>query len=167
MFFYRIKQFYWNLCSKINDNDLEFLRNNLNETEMKLFNKLSLSERKHSIRVAYDVEKICYRKNMDSKLLIKAALFHDIGKSLKRLNIIDKSIMVLLDKFTFGKMKKFNNCFKISKINIYYYHSKLGADILRKSGFNEKIIYFVENHDNKNIKDDKELNILKYCDNNN
>ncbi len=60
---YRIKQFYWSLLSKIDKDDRKFVKYILNESELKLFYKLSISEQKHSIRVAYDVNKMCSMKN--------------------------------------------------------------------------------------------------------
>ncbi|MCH3965477.1 MAG: HDIG domain-containing protein [Clostridium sp.] len=167
MFFYRLKQFYWNLSSNLDEYDLFFLNHILNDKELKLFNRLSISEQKHSVKVAYSVEKMCIERNINSGLLIKAALLHDIGKIYKRLNIIDKSILVLLDKLTRGKMEKICNVSKISKIGIYYHHATLGADLLNKIGCDKYLIYLVKNHDNKNTYHNSDLDILKYCDNNN
>lgn len=167
MLFYRIKQFYWNLYSKLDRYDLKFIECVLNKNELKLFNKLSISEQRHSVKVAYNVERICIEENINSKLLLKAALLHDIGKIYKKTNVIDKSIMVLLDKLTRGKIKRFCNISKMSKISIYYNHAELGANLLYKIGCNEYIIYLVKNHHNENIYYSRELNILKYCDNHN
>ncbi|WP_446898175.1 HDIG domain-containing metalloprotein [Clostridium sp. LBM24168] len=141
-----------------------FLNNILNDNDLRLFNRLSISEQKHSIKVAYDVEKICSERNINSELLLKAALLHDIGKIFKRFNIIDKSIMVLLDKITRSRIKKICNLSKMSKISVYYNHAELGANLLHKLGYNEYIIYLVRNHDNKNTYYNIELNILRYCD---
>lgn len=164
MKFYRLKQFYWNLYSKLDEYDFKFINNILNKDELNLFNKLSISEQKHSLRVAYDVQKICYEKNITSNFILKAALLHDIGKVYKRLNIIDKSIMVLLDIMTRGKMKHMCN---FDKINVYYNHANIGANLLRKIKCDKYIIFLVRNHDNKHMNDNKYLNIIKYCDNNN
>lgn len=164
MNFYRVKQFYWAVNSKVDKRDLEFLYNNLNEGELKLFNKLSVQEQKHSIKVAYDVEKVCKDNNLDSKLLLKAGLLHDIGKAYKKLNLIDKSIIVLADNITKGSIKRFSN---IKKINVYYNHGKIARDILKNYHYDPKLLYLIENHHNHNVVGDIELDILRMCDDRN
>lgn len=164
MKFYRLKQFYWNLHSRLDEYDLKFINNILSEDELELFKKLSMSEQKHCVKVAYDVEKTCYKKDINLNIILKAALLHDIGKIYRRLTIIDKSIMVLLNSITLGKMKYM--C-KFNKINVYYNHAKIGAKLLEKISCNKYVIFLVKNHDNNDINDNKYLNIIKYCDNNN
>lgn len=161
MNFYRIKQFYWSVSSKISNEDTEFIENNLNKNELSLFYMLSLQEQKHSVRVAYDVENVCKEECIDSKLLIKAALLHDIGKIYKKLNVIDKSIMVIADSITKGNIRRFDY---IPKVNVYYNHGKIGCDILRRYNYDYKLLYLIENHHNDKIKESKELNILRICD---
>lgn len=168
LFSYRIRQFYWDLFSKMTDEDLKFAQEVLNLNELDLFKKLSISEQKHSVRVAYDVRRICQREKLESDELLKAALLHDIGKIFKRLNIIDKSLFVLFDKFSFGSVRKhFADDYRISKISVFYNHPSLGACILGKIGCSPRVIYLVKNHSNKNIEGDRQLDILQYCDNTN
>ncbi|MEY8764555.1 MULTISPECIES: HD domain-containing protein [Clostridium] len=161
--FYRVKQFYWALTAELNDSDKNFIKVNLNENEFRLFNKLSLQERKHSVKVAYDVQKICNDKfkNIDVSLLLKAALLHDVGKVYTKLNILDKSLLVLGDKISKGRLKKFCN---IKKIKVYYYHPKLGKELLENIEKNNELLYLVENHHNNRIKGNLNLDILRYCD---
>ncbi|AJA46148.1 hypothetical protein CPAST_c00130 [Clostridium pasteurianum DSM 525 = ATCC 6013] len=163
MFSYRVKQFFSYLNAKITNDDLEYIYSKLNNNEIGLFNKLSLHEQKHSINVAKDVEKICLYKKICSNDLIKIALLHDIGKINGNLNIVDKSILVIFNCLSNGRIKKFKF---IRKINLYYNHGKIGADILKKYGYNKRFLYLIENH--HNIKeDDYELNIIRFCDNKN
>jgi uncharacterized domain HDIG len=164
MNFYRVKQFYWAINSKIDKKDLEFLHGNLNKNELKLFYKLAVHEQKHSIKVAYDVEYVCKKNNIDCKLLLKAALLHDIGKAYKKLNLIDKSIMLLADNVTKGSIKKLSN---IKKVNVYYNHGKIGREILKDCSCDEKLLYLIENHHNHNLIGDIELDILRMCDDRN
>jgi uncharacterized domain HDIG len=164
MDFYRVKQFYWSINPKITNEDLDFLNSNLNRSELKLFYKLPTYDQKHSIKVAYDVKYVCKKNNIDCKLLMKAALLHDIGKLHKKLNIIDKSIMVLVDNITKGGVKRFSN---IKKINVYYNHGKIGKDILKDYNYDQKLLYLIENHHNYNVKGNIELDILRMCDDRN
>lgn len=164
MNFYRVKQFYWSINSKIEEKDKEFIIKHLNKDELKLFCRLSKSEQKHSIKVAYDVGNICRQQNIDSSLLIKAALLHDIGKTVKKLNVVDKSIMVMADNITRGSIKRLS---KIKKVNVYYNHGKLGRNILEKYNYDKELLYLIENHHNFKIKGNKELDILRECDDKN
>ncbi|WP_406547935.1 HDIG domain-containing metalloprotein [Clostridium ljungdahlii] len=164
MIFYRIKQFYWALTSRINEQDSRFIKSILSIEELKLFNKLSINEQKHCVKVAYDVERICNSKKgkVDEKLLLKAALLHDIGKIHRKLNLIDKSFIVSMDRISKGKLRKFS---QKQKINVYYNHSKIGVYLLKKIEYNEKLFYLIENHHNNDIHHNNlELKILKYCD---
>lgn len=164
MFLYRIKQFIWCLSAKITNDDLKYIESNLNNHEIVLFKKLSVYEQKHCINVARDVEKVCYDREIGCSNLIKIALLHDIGKINGKINIIDKSILVILDYLSKGSIKKFN---KIKQVNFYYNHGKIGADILKKYGYDKRFLYLIENHHNNNITIDKELDIIKFCDNKN
>ncbi|WP_026883485.1 HDIG domain-containing metalloprotein [Clostridium akagii] len=164
MFFYRVKQFFWSLYSNINEEDIKYLEIILNKEELKLFNKLAKSEQKHSINVSKDVKLLCLKKGINSGILVKVSLLHDIGKTEKRVNIINKSIIVILDSITKGKLKKFYN---IKDIDVYYNHGKMGVEILKKFGYSSRFLYLIENHHNEKIVSDTELNIIKICDNKN
>lgn len=164
MNFYRVKQFYWSISSKMGVEDEKFINQYLNNNELKLFYKLSKSEQKHSVKVAYDVKKTCERENINSQLLIKAALLHDIGKTFKKLNSIDKSILVMADNMTKGSVRKLS---KIKKVNVYYNHGKIGSDILEKYGYDKELLYLIENHHNFEISGNRALEILRECDDRN
>ena len=140
---YRIKQFLWAVTAKITVKDQMFIKKNLNETEQKLFFKLKTLDQKHCIRVAYKAIQLCKDKNIDDKRLIKAALLHDIGKTECSLRIIDKSFLVILDKISKGKLKKFKN---IKKVNIYYNHAEIGYEILKKYNYDKKFLELIKNH---------------------
>lgn len=158
MFLYRIKQFYWAVTSKINSEDITFINSYLDKNEKNIFNKLSSYEQKHSINVAKDVMQI----SKGNENLIKAALLHDIGKIYKRLNPIEKSLIVILNKISKGKLKKFSN---FKKIDIYYNHAEKGYNLLKSyKKYDEKFLYLIKNHHNDKITGNKELDILKKCD---
>lgn len=160
MSLYRIKQFYWAVTSIISSTDKDFLKEYLNANEINLFAKLAVYEQKHSIRIAQDIKKIC----STNERLIKVALLHDIGKINKSLNLLEKSLMVILDNLFKDKMKKYEN---IKIIDSYYNHGENGYKILKGYGYDERFLYLVKNHHNNDIIGDKELNILKQYDNQN
>ncbi|MBU3161729.1 HDIG domain-containing protein [Clostridium frigoris] len=164
MSLYRIKQFYRSMVAKIEDKDVDFLKNHLKTYELLLFNQLPIYEQKHCINVARDVELTCTRKKIQSLFLIKVALLHDIGKIYSTMNPIDKAIMVILSKITNGKIRMYS---KFKNVNMYYNHGEIGCKLLKQYGYDDRFLFLIKNHHNNNIIDDIELNILKECDDKN
>lgn len=166
----RVKQFYMAITCKITDEDKKFIEAYLNKNEQELFYRLSVSEQCHCVRVTKDIKNFIYNKTNDLKYnlskeeLIKVALLHDIGKINCNLNVFEKSIMVLLNKFTKGKLKKLNN---IKKVDVYYNHGIMGENILNKMQYSERFLYLVKNHHNNDIIGDMELDMIKKCDDRN
>lgn len=155
----RIKQFYINLTDRYGEKDDLFVRSILDDYEYSLFSKLSGSEKKHSVRVANEIKRISREKNISDTLLIKAALLHDIGKSRKRINIIDKSIIVILHSITSGKLRNINT----AKVQCYYNHSEYSYDMLKDYEDNERLLYIIKNH-HRDISDDEEMMIFQFAD---
>ena len=150
----RVKQFYVNVTDKMTEKDYEYANEILNKKELELFMKLSKSEQKHSIRIAKDIEFIIDNNETDDEeilknrnLLMKSALLHDIGKITKRLNVIDKSIIVIVNKLTKGKLKSIK---KSKKIKCYYNHSSYGYEILKDIIDDTVILDIVKNHHSDN-----------------
>lgn len=164
MALYRIKQFFKGIMSRITREDIEYINKYLNHEEISLFNRLSKSEKKHCINVARAVEKRCRNKNIDKEFMIKLGLLHDIGKIYIRLTLIDKSILVLLDAITKGKIRKYT---KIKKIDMYYNHGEWGYKLLKERDYNNKFLYLVRNHHKIPEKYNLEFNILKKSDDEN
>lgn len=165
MSLYRVKQFYWSITSKIDSEDLELIDKYLNIYEKGLLKGLAVYEQKHSINVARDVMKACDENNMESKVLVKAALLHDIGKSYKKLNPIEKSLVVVLNRISHGKLRRYRG---IKKIHVYYNHADIGYNILKNTDkYDERFLYLIKNHHSDYIIGDKELEILKACDSKN
>lgn len=164
MSLYRVKQFYWSITSKVTIRDIEFIKEYLSSDEQKLFFKLSINEQKHSINVAREVKKECDKVNRESKVMVKAALLHDIGKIYKKLNVIDKSIIVILDNITDSRIRKMK---RIKKIDIYYNHAEKGYELLKSLNYDDKTLYLIRNHHSENDYNDADLEILRKCDNKN
>jgi putative nucleotidyltransferase with HDIG domain len=164
MTLYRVKQFYWSITSRVSAKDEEFIKEYLNAQEICLFQKLPDYEKMHAIKVAKDVEKLYNGEEERKVILMKAALLHDIGKASHRLTPVNKSVIVILDSISSGRIKKYDN---IKKINVYYNHADIGYNMLKKFGYEERFLYLIKNHHNDNIIGDKELDILKKCDSRN
>lgn len=167
MALYRVKQFMWGFTSLFKEIDYNYVSKFLNEDELKIFNKLKHNDKHHCIRVCKDSIKMRNDLNIDVDIfkLGKAALLHDVGKSRKHLSLIEKSIVVLLDKTTNGKIKRYNN---IKQIDIYYNHPKIGLEMLKRFDYDKEFLQVVRYHHNKEkVKDNKILNIISICDDKN
>ena len=166
---YRVKQFIWGFTSLFKDIDYTYITKFLNDKEIKIFNNLKHNDKHHCIRVCKDSIKMRNELDIDIDMykLGRAALLHDVGKGVRHLSLIEKSTVVLLDKFTNGKIKKFNN---IKQIDVYYNHPRIGKEILIKSGFeyDKELLDVVRYHHNTYVsKENKRLNIIKICDDKN
>lgn len=176
----RVRQFIMNLTDRINEDDYKYVRSKLDDREYEVFNIISKSEQKHSVRVAREIESIIDEvergnqfangytltngeildrevilpvcddilKNKD--MLVKVGLLHDVGKSRQRINIIDKSIIVILNKLTSGNLRNIN----LKKIQCYYNHSEYSYEILKEINEDNVFLEIVRNHHNENYSSD-------------
>jgi len=165
----RVKQFVSCVFAKITKKDMEFISNYLDENEKKLLYKLPVYDLKHSINVARDIyinesEEEIKKNNLNHKEIIKSAILHDVGKIHTPLNVIDKSILVLLNNITKTKIKKYSD--RNSKIYIFYNHGEEGYKILKGKGYDKEFLNIIRNHHNYKIQN-KWLDILRKYDDRN
>ncbi|MGX4599717.1 HD domain-containing protein [Faecalimicrobium sp. JNUCC 81] len=165
----RVKQFYMNVTDVMKNEDYNYVTEILNKEELSLFTKLLKSEQKHCVRIAKDIEYIIDNKDIDNieiinnkNRLIKAALLHDIGKTRKKLNVIDKSIIVILNKLTKGELIKFE---KSKKVQCYYKHSEYSYEILKDMIDDNLILDVARNHHKENV--NEIVNFFKMIDDKN
>lgn len=165
----RVKQFYINATDSMISKDYEYVKIHLNNEEYDLFKKILKSEQKHSVRIAKEIEYIIENNLVDDidiiqskNLLIKTALLHDVGKSKQKVNIIEKSIIVILNKLTKGNLKNFK---KSKKIQCYYNHSEYSYILLKDIIKDDLILSIIRNH-HRNT-DNKFTNFFKQIDDNN
>lgn len=165
----RVKQFYINATDSMISKDYEYVKIHLNNEEYDLFKKILKSEQKHSVRIAKEIEYIIENNLVDDidiiqskNLLIKTALLHDVGKSKQKVNIIEKSIIVILNKLTKGNLK---NLKKSKKVQCYYNHSEYSYILLKDIIKDDLILSIIRNH-HKNT-DNKLTNFFKQIDDNN
>lgn len=164
---YRVKQVMWAISSSFKDIDYEYINRYLDKDEIALFNKLKRSEKYHCIRVCHDCLRINSENkfNIDEMVVGKVALLHDIGKIEHSLNLIEKSILVILNKISKGNLKNFSN---FKAIDIYYNHGVKGKNILLReqnknalrNTYNNEFLNAIENHHKSIIDDSLKNNIL-------
>ena len=164
---YRVKQFIWAITSTFMPINEDILDRYLNNNEKTLFNKLSTSEKHHSIRVCeYALSLYSNKDNIDKNKLAKIALLHDIGKSEYKLNVIDKSALVILDKIMNGKLINYTNN---KKVDSYYNHPIKSIKMLNTldEKYDIEFLEAIEKHHYKNIGSNIYLKIIKESDDNN
>ncbi len=162
--FNRIKQFYLAITAKVLKEDWEFIQSHLNREEQKLFAQLQVSDQKHCVNVAYDIQAHVAEEDENREYLIRLGLLHDIGKTQTKLTAIDKSIIVILNKATKGKLKKHT---RYKKINSYYYHGEIGSQILKElASYDQGFLERIKDHHNKKINDALLKTLQKWDDNN-
>ena len=162
----RVKQFFRCISAKITEEDINLIKNYLNEDEIELLYKLPIYDIKHCVNVARDIlfnemKENIDKINIDYIELIRSALLHDIGKAYKPLNPIDKSILVLANKFTKGKIKKYED--KSKKIYIYFNHGKEGYNMLKGKYYSEEFLSIIRDHHDYS-KNSKWLDIIREYD---
>ena len=162
----RVKQFFRCITAKLTEEDKKIINEYLNENEINLLYKLPVYDIKHCVSVAMDIktnesEDKLIKNNINYKELIRIALLHDIGKSYKILNPFDKSILVLSNKFTKGRIKKYEN--KSRKIYIYFNHGKEGYKILKGNEYSEEFLKVIRDHHDYS-KNNKWLEIIRKYD---
>lgn len=168
MSFYRVKQFIWAIKAIAQKIDDTYINKYLDNDEKILFNKLKKSDKQHCIRVCKEalnmLDTTQTYKDLQVNKVAKAALLHDIGKSEYSLNVVEKSVLVILNKLTNGNLKKFDS---IKIVDSYYNHPKKGAKILKEfkvydKDFLETVRY---HHSTKKFENNKLLNIIRQSDN--
>lgn len=159
----RVRQFFLSIFSRISADDINFVEKYLDDFERQLFFNLKESEQKHCIRVAALAEYMCRNKNLNANRVIRAGLLHDVGKGIKRINIFEKVLMVILDNI-FGKKLLYFSFFNF--VDSYYNHANIGYNVLKNHISDDKLLNLILNHHNK-IEGNIELEIIRYCDNNN
>ena len=149
--------------SKMNNKDIVFVDNYLDAFEKEYFYRLKESEQKHCVRVALLAERMAGDKNLNRNRLVKAGLLHDVGKGIKKINILEKVIMVILNKLFSKKMLVFKG---FDFIDSYYNHGSIGYNVLKSHIRDEKLLEIILYH-HSNIEGNAELDIIKYCDSKN
>jgi hypothetical protein len=144
---YRVRQFFSGMFGRVSEEELGLVRKYLSERQQELFFRLPRHEQHHAACVGRDILK---EYGEAERELIIAGFLHDIGKIDSGLNIFNKSIMVLLNKVFPGAITKLEH---IGIVNAYFNHPLLAVKLLK--GEDERLIYYVLNHHNYGIRDEK------------
>lgn len=169
----RIIQFWRAVNASLNDKDIAFVNRYLNEKEQKLFFAMRIYDQRHALNVSYTACDLMKNRHVDEKLLLKACLLHDVGRTKRDICLLDKVFAVLLDKYlpkTARKLAKYEKnaqTFWLKRrhaLFVYYHHADIGAAMLQKIGL-EQIAEIIRYHHSPPKRSDcRELIILRKAD---
>ncbi|MGB9585833.1 MAG: HD domain-containing protein [Anaerolineales bacterium] len=171
---YRVWQFWNSLVTKPSQDDLAQVRQVLPPELNALFLQLSPYEQVHSIRVMRFLEK----EGQSDVDLLRAALLHDIGKTVYRLSRWERIWIVLVKAY--GKIS-YNKYKNIPKSDIWKYawwqralvmaenHAQWGADLLEQYHAHQRLIWLVKHHQDEVLSENwewgkKQLENLRRAD---
>lgn len=152
----RIKQFWFAIFSRLTSADLNFIGEYLNNNEQLLFGQMDRPTQTHCVRVAKTC--LCLLKTKDvsinQRLLVKAALLHDIGKPANIIRTIDRIFIVLLGTLTSKRpadlIKQIGNKGRFAQaLAAHAAHPQRGAKLAQEFNLDPAIIFLIENHHNQ------------------
>lgn len=149
----RFIQYFKALTANIGDKDYGFLNSLLNKKEREYFMRLPVFEMRHSLDVCYT---LISKYGISDKELLKAALFHDIGKIKAKITVNKKSFAVLIKKIPVlaSYLEK-----RLYFLHVYYNHPVYGGAICKEMALGDRVIYIVEHHHDIVINDEDILKL--------
>lgn len=171
----RIKQFYRAVNARLDDRDFIFINTYLNGREQNLFFAMRIYDQRHVLNVAYTAQDLM--KNapaVNKRLLLRACLLHDAGRTAEDIFLLDKVFAVLLDKYMpraarflarYNEVKTHSFFAKRRHaLYIYYNHARIGAEKLRRLGLYDIAEIIEHHHSPPKRGDSTELKILRKAD---
>lgn len=172
--FHRIKQAFAALTATITQEDRAFVEIYLNFDAQALFWGMNVPDQRHALNVAYTALRLAKdHPTINTALLIKCALLHDVGKIKGDISTFDKILAVIGDKLLYKKTKKWARLGRGSKLSnirhalyIYFNHGDRSAAMLQEIGESNLVIEIVAKHHKTPADNDPlELILLRQSDN--
>ena len=170
----RAKQFWAAITAHITIEDSIWVNGRLSPREASLFWRMNLPDQQHAIRVAKSALDLArtVRGDVDTQLLIRGALLHDVGKVYGDVSTADKVITVIGHKFAPRMMRSWGREGRGSRIDnlrhacyVYFYHSRRSAAFLAGIGAEEELIELVLHHHEPMASGERvELTLLRQAD---
>ena len=178
----RVFQVIHALTAKMESQDHRLVATYLDAREQSLFYAMDINSQKHAVKVALTCIKLaaCH-PSVNRKLLVRAALLHDIGKQRGELTTLYRIIFVITDKLfpRLGKtLAKQGNNLSRQKLPglpwqklqhaffVLYSHPVLGSRKAEAIGVESQILELIAGHHNPHLPGEPlELTILREADN--
>lgn len=149
--FYRFKQFFKSLFPSLSPLEIEWVAQTLPASAFALFRKQALPEQSHALAVTKSLMNARTSLNLNPKEyenLIIAALLHDCGKSLVKLHLWQKILIVLLNvsPLQVNKYLEAKPKFLTLTLNIAHQHAQWGESLAKEAGLNQQICLLIRQH---------------------
>ncbi len=142
---YRASQTFRVLLAKPGSEDLALAEEHLPPPLRDLFHQMSPADQAHGVRV---LRTLLASGDGDPNLLA-AALLHDVGKSLVRLRLWERILVVIYSWFAPGRSHRWGegqlNSWRRPLV-IAVYHPAWGAEMIRQAGGSEELATLVLRH---------------------
>jgi hypothetical protein len=137
----------------------------LNEPMLHQFRILQPSDQRHLL----NVYRYLVAEQADQDTII-AGLIHDVGKGCMkcRITVLDRTLDVLLDRFTPGLYQRFADRDDVPErvrgLHRLASHARRGALAAQQAGYSARVSELILHHDGKDATPDPELALLRRAD---
>ncbi len=170
----RAKQFWAAITAHITIEDSIWVNGILSPREASLFWRMNLPDQQHAIRVAKSAMALAkrVRGDVDTELLLRGALLHDVGKVYGDVSTADKVLTVIGHKFAPRMMRSWGREGRGSRIDnlrhacyVYFHHPRRSAEFLIGIGAEEELAELVLHHHEPMVNGERiELTLLRQAD---
>ncbi len=128
------------------EGDRVWVEETLSEAEYGLWRRMTGADRRHSVQVGQDVERIL--GNEATPPVLAAALLHDVGKIDADLGTWGRVIATLSAKVAGRDAAKLwiKSSGFTRKVGLYLHHPEIGADMLELAGSDPLTVSWTEEH---------------------
>lgn len=150
---YRVRQLIDALWPKVCESEYAWLFQELSAEEAALFSRQTLTEQRHALDVAFDIQKQKITIEIDYGTdgyhnLLHAALLHDCGKSLIALRLWQRVFIVLFDYLPANTQKRIVGQRSLlgKTLTIYRQHPVWGKRLAARTGLSPDIQGLILKH---------------------
>ena len=146
---HRVRRFFASVVpGRPSDDDLAWAGSYLTDDERRLFAKMAATDQRHLVGVAKAVERHGVDGRSPETWVMAAALLHDVGKSVAGLGTYGRVVATLSEAVGGASMATAwtESGGFTRKVGLYLQYPALGADLLRLTGSDERVVAWAAEH---------------------